>query len=142
MHRDISKRILLSKYSYTGSSVIQVLPIGFFRIPSFSGADVEEHIKGIMAATKACFSSSCEDPAFFSPNDEGMAVWVLIYAAGDSEIQYQHRSSGIKPRPTGCWRLALLVKNTLILGSALDSRCFQPHILSSLFCIKCGPIVT
>ncbi|RZC61016.1 hypothetical protein C5167_022772 [Papaver somniferum] len=119
---DISKRILLSKYSYTGSSVIQVLPIGFFRIPSFSGADVEEHIKGLMAATKACVSSSCEDPAFFSPNDEGMAVWVLIYAAGDSEIQYQHRSSGIKPRPTGCWRLALLVKNTLILGSALDSR--------------------
>ncbi|KAI3953689.1 hypothetical protein MKW98_017513 [Papaver atlanticum] len=119
---DISKRILLSRYSYTGSSVIQVLPIGFFRVPSFSGADAEEHINGIMVATKACFSSSCEDPAFLSPNDEGMAVWVFIYAAGDSEIQYQHRSSGIKPRPTGCWRLALLVKNTLILGSALDPR--------------------
>ncbi|KAI3867403.1 hypothetical protein MKX03_036530 [Papaver bracteatum] len=119
---DISKRILLSRYSYTGSSVIQVLPIGFFRVPCFSGADVEEHMNGIMAATKACFSSSCEDPAFSSPNDEGMAVWVFIYAAGDSEIQYQHRLSGIKPRPTGCWRLALLVKNTLILGSALDPR--------------------
>ncbi|KAI3970741.1 hypothetical protein MKX01_024388 [Papaver californicum] len=119
---DISKRILLSRYSYTGSSVIQVLPIGFFRIPSSSGADIEEHMNRIMAATQACFSSSCEDPAFFSPNDEGIAIWLFIYAAGDSEVQYQHTSSGIKPRPTGCWRLALLVKNTLILGSALDSR--------------------
>ncbi|MCL7037278.1 hypothetical protein MKW94_025583 [Papaver nudicaule] len=119
---DISKRILLSRYSYTGSSVIQVLPIGFFGVPSSSGADIEEHINGIMAATEACFSNACEDPAFFSANDKGIAVWLLICAAGDSEVQYQHTSSGIKPRPTECWRLALLANNTLILGSALDPR--------------------
>ncbi|OVA10994.1 FY-rich [Macleaya cordata] len=122
---DISKRILLSRFSATGSSVFQVLPIGFFSLPRkgpSASADVEEQIKGIMAATEVCFSDSGEDHAFLSSNGEDMAVWLLISAAGDSEAQYEHQANGIKPCSVGCWRLALLVKNTLILGSALDPR--------------------
>ncbi|KAF9591574.1 hypothetical protein IFM89_004628 [Coptis chinensis] len=126
---DISKRIIVSRFSAPHNCVYQFVPVGLFswkRGPSAS-LYIEEKIKGIMAATEQCFSGVCENLDILSFNGEDIAVWLLISAACDSEDQYDHQENSLVMSADGSaldgsWRLAFLVDNMVVSGSALDPR--------------------
>ncbi|XP_058070520.1 uncharacterized protein LOC131219413 isoform X6 [Magnolia sinica] len=123
---DISKRVLLSSFSSPGISIFQVLPVGLFgwqmNCPISTSSKVEEHIKEIIAATESWFSRVDENYDYLLPNGEDIAVWLLVSAASNSEAQYDCPGNDLNATPVGWWRLALLVKNTVIMGSILDPR--------------------
>lgn len=65
-----------------------------------------------------------EDPSL-SSLDEDIAVWLLVSA--DSGMDMQHQVEERTMVPVGCWRLGLLVRNAVVLGSILDPRYFLLH---------------
>ncbi|XP_062162867.1 uncharacterized protein LOC133869800 isoform X2 [Alnus glutinosa] len=123
---DISKRILLSSFCAPSTSIYQFFPISLFSWknegPGFSNSNVEEHVNGIMAATKMWFSESSENSSFLPSEGEDVAVWLLVSTISDSNAQHNFIQSDRQNHSVGCWRLALLVKNMVILGTALDLR--------------------
>lgn len=84
--------------------------------------EVDEHIEEIIATTEMGFSGADVHNGYLPLNGEDIAVWLLVSAASDIDAQL---SPSVKCNrgPIGWWRLALLVKNTVIMGSILDSRC-------------------
>ncbi|GMY25815.1 hypothetical protein FCV25MIE_21057 [Fagus crenata] len=121
---DISKRIFLSSFSASSTSIYQFFPISLFswkrKGPVFSNSSVEEHADGIMAATKTWFSENSGNNSFLPLNGEDIAVWLLVSAISNSDAQ--HIPSECQNSSVGWWRLALLVKDMVMLGSALDPR--------------------
>ena len=88
--------------------------------PVSSHFDMEEHVNQMMASTsKNQFSFEGEDAAV-----------CLLVSSSDSEPQQDYESGDCRPNPVGQWRLALMVKNMVIFGTALDSRCID--LLSSI----------
>ncbi|PQQ04543.1 uncharacterized protein Pyn_31565 [Prunus yedoensis var. nudiflora] len=114
---DISKRILVSRFSAASASICQFVPVSLFTwqikcpVPSYS--DIEEHINELVAATS-------NDQ--FSLEGEDIAVWLLVSSSSDSDAQQDYVSDDCDLNPAGRWRLALMVKNMVIFGSALDPR--------------------
>ncbi|XP_040373477.1 uncharacterized protein LOC112196523 isoform X6 [Rosa chinensis] len=113
---DIFKRILVSRFSVPSASICQFFPISLFawqmNFPVSSHFDMEEHVNQIMASTsKKQFLSEGED----------VAVCLLV-SSSDFDAQQDYESGDCHPNPVGRWRLALMVKNTVIFGTALDSR--------------------
>ncbi|KAA8532878.1 hypothetical protein F0562_033005 [Nyssa sinensis] len=123
---DISKRILVSSFSSPSTSAFQFLPISLFewerRGPTFIDSDGKDHINEIMAATKKSFSKQGENHVFLPLDGEDIAIWLLVSTISDFDVQNDCQSSDCKINPAGWWRLALLVNNMVILGSALDPR--------------------
>lgn len=83
---------------------------------------VDGHIKEIKATTEMGSSGADAHNGDLPLNGEDIAVWLLVSAASDFDAEL---SPSIKcdKSPIGWWRLALLVKNTVIMGSILDPRC-------------------
>ncbi|RVW57988.1 Replication protein A 70 kDa DNA-binding subunit B [Vitis vinifera] len=50
------------------------------------------------------------------------SVWLLVATLSDSDTQHDNQMNDCQTNPVGWWRPALLVKNMVILGSALDPR--------------------
>ncbi|KAG2702523.1 hypothetical protein I3760_06G093900 [Carya illinoinensis] len=123
---DISKRICLSSFSAPSTSIYQFFPISLFNWNSkyhvFSNSNVEEHINGIMAATKMWFSDNSANNSFLSFEGEDIAVWLLVSTISDSDAQHDYIPSYYQNHSVGGWRLALLVKDKVVLGCALDPR--------------------
>ncbi|XP_041015205.1 uncharacterized protein LOC121257969 isoform X2 [Juglans microcarpa x Juglans regia] len=123
---DISKRICLSSFSAPSTSIYQFFPISLFNWNSkyhvFSNSNVEEHINGIMAATKMWFSDNSVNNSFLSFEGEDIAVWLLVSTISDSDAQDDYIPSYCQNHSVGGWRLALLVKDKVVLGCALDPR--------------------
>ncbi|KAM7468461.1 hypothetical protein LguiB_016023 [Lonicera macranthoides] len=121
---DISKRILVSRFSAPSVSVSQLLPVSLFRwknagnVPADCGT--EEHIN-IIDQIKMC-SKGGENHDFVPLDGEDVAIWLLISTVSGPDVQNDYQSSGCQNNPVECWRLALLVKNMVILGNALDPR--------------------
>ncbi|XP_068326514.1 uncharacterized protein [Pyrus communis] len=113
---DISKRILVSTFSASSTSVCQFIPISLFtwqiQCPVSGYSDIEEHLKQMMPAT-------CDGQ--FSLEGEDLAVWLLVSSSSDFDSQ-DYMSGDCDLNPVGRWRLALMVKNTMIFGSTLDPR--------------------
>ena len=76
-----------------------------------------------MAATKMWFSENSENSSFLPSEGEDIAVWLLVSTISDSNAQHNYIPSDCQNHSVRCWRLALLVKNMVILGTALDLRC-------------------
>ncbi|XP_020416377.1 uncharacterized protein LOC18791472 isoform X3 [Prunus persica] len=114
---DISKCILVSRFSAASSSICQFVPVSLFtwriKCPVSSYSDIEEHINELVAAT-----SNNQ----FSLEGEDIAVWLLVSSSSDSDAQQDYVSDDCDSNPMGRWRLALMVKNMVIFGSALDPR--------------------
>ncbi|PQP91673.1 uncharacterized protein Pyn_09746 [Prunus yedoensis var. nudiflora] len=114
---DISKRILVSRFSAANASICQFVPVSLFtwqiKSPVSSYSDIEEHINELVAATS-------NDQ--FSLEGEDIAVWLLVSSSSDSDAQQDYVSDDCDSNSVGRWRLALMVKNMLIFGSALDPR--------------------
>ncbi|CAN0896213.1 hypothetical protein LINGRAHAP2_LOCUS18346 [Linum grandiflorum] len=106
---DISRRTFISRFSAPGASVHAFNPISWFswqtKAHCFSSYNPEDdYVSRTMEATK---SSLTDNP---SPHKEGegIAIWLLI------------STNNATDDPVGSWRLALLAKNTMILGATLD----------------------
>ncbi|EEF50725.1 conserved hypothetical protein [Ricinus communis] len=119
---DISKRIFVSKFSSPSNSVHQFSPISLFHwqreVHGLSYSNVEAHVNRLMDATKMFSGHSINH----SLPHEDIAIWFLVSTAPDSDALHDYGSSHSQINPVGYWRLALLMKNSLILGSALDPR--------------------
>ncbi|XP_068653903.1 LOW QUALITY PROTEIN: uncharacterized protein [Aristolochia californica] len=110
---DVSKQVLLTRFSSPGNSICQVIPVGIFccrKVQSLADLKVEEQIKEIMAETKMSFDGADEDHSFVPSCGENIAVWLLMSTASTED------------QNTGSWRLGLLVKNAVLMGDLLDSR--------------------
>ncbi|KAL5759341.1 hypothetical protein ACOSQ2_018179 [Xanthoceras sorbifolium] len=123
---DISRRVFLSRFSAPNTSTYQFFPISVFSRQRngsvFMDADVEEHINGIMDVTKRLFLECNENNSFLPSEGEDIAIWLLVQSISDSDAQHDNTSSDCQFNPVRLWRLALLVKNMVILGSPLDPR--------------------
>ncbi|RVX02616.1 hypothetical protein CK203_016550 [Vitis vinifera] len=123
---DISQRILISRFAMPSISIFEFIPISLFsfqsEVPLSSNPDVDLHINKIMAATKMWFSKHNENYTFLPLGGESIAVWLLVSTLSDSDTQHDNQMNDCQTNPVGWWRLALLVKNMVILGSALDPR--------------------
>ncbi|KAK9276843.1 hypothetical protein L1049_006380 [Liquidambar formosana] len=122
---NILKRILISRFSAPSLSVFQFVPISLFnwerKGPVFSNPSAEECINRIMAETKMWFSERSKNDAFLPSEEKDMAIWLLLSTVPNSDAPCNFKSD-CQMNPIGWWRLALLVNNMVIMGSALDSR--------------------
>ncbi|KAG0496197.1 hypothetical protein HPP92_000888 [Vanilla planifolia] len=111
---DISKRVLLAKFSSPGNRVCQIVPVSLFNWQSNAGHERNSamHIKQNIQKANCEFSSVS--------SSEEIAVWILISVAVDSEMGHEVQELGTSP--VGLWRLALLVNNMIITGSIFDPR--------------------
>ncbi|KAL5725790.1 hypothetical protein ACHQM5_008894 [Ranunculus cassubicifolius] len=117
---DISKRVILSRFSAPTNCIFQFIPVGLFSWKQGSARadlNVEEQIKGILGSTEKQFSEISKDLDY-----EDIAVWLLVSCVCDSEVSYDHQATTDNMYGDGSWRLALLVDNMVILGNTLDPR--------------------
>ncbi|XP_050203355.1 uncharacterized protein LOC126653495 isoform X2 [Mercurialis annua] len=123
---DISKRILVSKFSAPSISVHQFCPISvLFRqreVNGFSYSNMEVDINTLLDATKMCFSEHSMNHSRPHSENEDISIWCLVFTAPHSDALHDYGSSDFLINSVGGWRVALLVKDTLILGNALDPR--------------------
>ncbi|XP_052187785.1 uncharacterized protein LOC127798326 isoform X2 [Diospyros lotus] len=123
---DLYKRIFLARFSSAGTTVVDFLPVSLSRWQRRSPVSIEpfgkEHIDEIMAATRNSFSEPRLNHPFIPIEGEDMAIWLLISTNFNSDVQHVFESSDHHKNPLDHWRLALLVKDRVIFGSALDPR--------------------
>lgn len=86
---------------------------------------MDAYVEEVMAATSMWFTEQTKNLSVLSLDEKNMAVWLLVRIVPDSDAQHDHISSHFERNSMGLWRLALLVKNMVILGSALDPRCHE-----------------
>lgn len=126
--RDISKRILVSRFSASSTSICEFFPVGLFSWQMkghFSESSVEENVSRMMAATNMWFSEQNKNPSLLPIEGEDIAVWLLVSVISDFDTQHGYISEDSQTNSVGCWRLALLVNNVVILGTTLDPRCYE-----------------
>ncbi|KAJ6689891.1 hypothetical protein OIU85_006208 [Salix viminalis] len=123
---DVSKRMFMARVSSPSASACQFFPISSFSwqrvVHGFHYSTVEEQINGIVDATKLWFSENSECYSLPPLDGEDIAIWLLVSTIPELDTQEDYISSDCGINPVGWWRLALLVKNMLILGGALDPR--------------------
>ncbi|KAL0396900.1 UNVERIFIED_CONTAM: hypothetical protein Scaly_0138400 [Sesamum calycinum] len=115
---DIDKRHPVSRFSSPGMSVLECVPASIFRWQIKGERKTGVLINEIMDATRTWFSGRNENHVF-SPKDKDVAIWLLISTVPDPDSQC-YQPCGQEANLDRCWRLALLVNNTVIIGSALD----------------------
>ncbi|KAK2975934.1 hypothetical protein RJ640_008034 [Escallonia rubra] len=119
------ERILLSRFSAPSTTVVQFLPISLFRWQSKdllpTDPDKEKHINGMVDAIKLRLEGG-ENHAFLPKDGQDVAIWLLISTVSDPVFQHGYQSIDCQVSPIGLWRLAVVVKNTVIMGDALDPR--------------------
>ncbi|XP_073145770.1 uncharacterized protein [Henckelia pumila] len=116
---DIVKRNMVSKFSSPGMSIIKCVPAGIFKWQRKLESMAEEIIDDIMDATKQWFSETArKENHVSSAEDKDVAVWLLISVV-DRDSQHC-QSSAQHANLLGHWRLALLINNTVIIGSAIS----------------------
>ncbi|KAJ7943318.1 DNA binding protein [Quillaja saponaria] len=123
---DISKRFCVSSFSTSTNSIHEFSPISLFHWQAeslgFSHASLKEHAEKIIEASNIWFSEHREACSFLPSDRRDIAVWLFVCITSDLESQHNHMSIDCQPDPARSWRLALLVKNIMILGSPLDPR--------------------
>ncbi|XP_039131144.1 uncharacterized protein LOC120267531 isoform X3 [Dioscorea cayenensis subsp. rotundata] len=134
---DISKRVLLAKFSSEGNKISQMLPVGFLSWKKAcllaTDVEIEEHIKEALQKDVSLFKD--DENICTSSFGDDTAVWLLVSAASDSEAVDDDKVRDARG-PAGGWRLALLAKNMVFTGHAFDSRVSVLDTLAD-YCI-CG----
>ncbi|ERN17864.1 uncharacterized protein LOC18446213 isoform X2 [Amborella trichopoda] len=128
---DISRRVLLGRFSGFECSVDHVLPIGLFsrqkRDPMITGLMEDELRDEAIMATEDWISGG-----YSVSNLEGneIAVWLLISTASHPGEQLSQLPEDSDGNHFGCWRLALLVNNAVVMGTILNPRAKAAAILA------------
>ncbi|KAH7673351.1 WD40-repeat-containing domain-containing protein [Dioscorea alata] len=134
---DISKRVLLAKFSSEGNKISQMLPVGFLSWKKAcllaTDMEIEEHIKEALQKDVPLFKD--DENICTSSFGDDTAVLLLVSAASDSEAVDDDKVRDARG-PAGRWRLALLAKNMVFIGHAFDSRVSVLDTLAD-YCI-CG----
>lgn len=76
-----------------------------------------------MTSTKMGFPEKTENSSFLPLEGQDIAVWLLVSTISDSDAQRNYVQGDFQNNSEGRWRLALLVKDKVVLGRALDPRC-------------------
>ncbi|CAA0828770.1 DNA binding [Striga hermonthica] len=113
---DIKRRNLISKFSSPGMLISGLIPVSAFRWQRNGECKMKALVDGIMDATKTSFLKRFEHHMFSSEGKDA-TVWLLISTPSDPD---SYQSSETEAKLSECWRLALLVNNTVIAGSDLD----------------------
>lgn len=115
---DISTRSQVSRFVSPSNRIFEFIPTSLFAWhPLHSHSTMEDHIDMILAATKLWFSKGINNKTLVPAEVKDTAIWILISTDPDADVNYDSVE-----RPGRCWRLALLVRNQVILGSLLDPR--------------------
>ncbi|XP_024956197.1 uncharacterized protein LOC102628159 isoform X3 [Citrus sinensis] len=119
---DISKRVLVSRFSAARASIYQFFPINLFSWQRNGSVSMDASLELTNTATTSLFSKHSEKSSFCPSVGEDSAIWLLVSTISDSDAQHNCMSRDCQKNPVRFWRLALLVKNRVILGSPLDPR--------------------
>lgn len=124
--RDISKRNCVLRVSASTNPINQFLPVSVLNCQTnslgFNYTSVEEHVDYLLNATSLWFSEHKETCSFPTSEEGDIAMWILVSTTSDVEFQHKCISSHCQINTARSWRLALLVKNNMILGSPFDIR--------------------
>ncbi|KAH9772326.1 FYR C-terminal domain-containing protein [Citrus sinensis] len=120
--RDISKRAFVSRFSAARASIYQFFPINLFSWQRNGSVSMDASLELTNTATTSLFSKHSEKSSFCPSVGEDSAIWLLVSTISDSDAQHNCMSRDCQKNPVRFWRLALLVKNRVILGSPLDPR--------------------
>ncbi|XP_031492470.1 uncharacterized protein LOC116259021 isoform X2 [Nymphaea colorata] len=125
---DVSRRVLLAKFSYSGCSIHHFVPFGFFSgaIPS---VDEVGHQAAVLSTSELSFWGPSGKSACSPMESEDVAVWLLVSTVSCDTYWSNHCFEGSDKSYTGCWRLALLLKDMLILGNTVDTRSSAANVL-------------
>lgn len=116
--RDISTRSLVSRFVSPSNMIFEFIPTSLFAWhPLHSHSTMEDHIDMILAATKLWFSKGINNKTLVPAEVKDTAIWLLVSTDPDPDVKCD-----TVERPGRCWRLALLVRNQVILGSPMDPR--------------------
>ncbi|XP_024007740.1 uncharacterized protein LOC18992450 [Eutrema salsugineum] len=115
---DISKRSLVSRFVSPSNLIFEFIPTSLFAWHTVHNhSTIEDHVDVILAATKLWFSKGVNNKTLVPAEVEDTAIWLLVSTDPDPDAICDRVES-----PARCWRLALLVRNQVILGSQLDPR--------------------
>ncbi|XP_010477867.1 PREDICTED: uncharacterized protein LOC104756910 [Camelina sativa] len=115
---DISKRSLVSRFVSPSKMIFEFIPSSLFAWhPIYSHSTMEDHIDMILAATKLWFSKGIDNKTLVPAEVKDTAIWLLV----STDLDSNPKCDGVES-PARCWRVALLVKDQVILGSQLDPR--------------------
>ncbi|KAJ0257810.1 DNA binding protein [Hirschfeldia incana] len=115
---DIGTRSQVSRFVSPRDRIFEFIPTSLFAWhPLHSNSTMEDHIDMILAATKLWFSKGINNKTLVPAEVKDTAIWLLVSTDPDPEVNCDSVE-----RPGRFWRLALLVRNQVILGSPLDPR--------------------
>ncbi|KAL9420573.1 hypothetical protein AB3S75_038191 [Citrus x aurantiifolia] len=129
---DISKRAFVSRFSAARASIYQFFPINLFSWQRNGSVSMDASLELTNTATTSLFSKHSEKSSFCPSVGEDSAIWLLVSTISDSDAQHNCMSRDCQKNPVRFWRLALLVKNRVILGSPLDPRASAIGVSSGL----------
>jgi len=136
--RDISKRSLVSRFVSPSNLIFEFIPTSLFAWhPVHSHSTIEDNVDMILAATKLWFSKGVNNKTLVPAEVKDTAIWLLVSTDLDSDAKCDRVES-----PVRCWRLALLVKDQLILGSQLDPRYYHTSLSLHGYCLSQAPLVS
>ncbi|KAI9105096.1 hypothetical protein K1719_022812 [Acacia pycnantha] len=132
---DISKRDCVSSFSASTNPFIQFLPVSLFNCqrnsPGFTSTSLGEQVDQLLGATRQWCTDQKEPCSFLPSEEDDIAMWLLVSSPSDIESPHDFISSHCQINTARNWRLALLVKNDMILGSSFNIRTAAIGVLGS-----------
>ena len=124
--RDISKRNCVLSFSASTNPFIQFLPISVFDCRrsslGFPSTSVGDQVDQLLGATRLWFTDQVEPCSFHTSEEGDIAMCLLVSTFSDIESPHDFTSSHCQINTATSWRLALLVKDDMILGSSFNIR--------------------
>ncbi|MCH88968.1 F/Y rich carboxy-terminal protein, partial [Trifolium medium] len=121
---DITKLNCVSSFSASKYPINEFFPISLFDLQTkglgLSYASIEEKAEKLLEATNFWQSEQRETRVYLPTEDA--AMWFLVSTPSDFDCCENHvsTSSHQDVHTARSWRLALLVKNSIVFGSPLD----------------------
>ncbi|KAJ9563742.1 hypothetical protein OSB04_008902 [Centaurea solstitialis] len=120
---DLTRRILVSKFSAKNTSFLPFLPINVFRCPSqpLSGTDdcMKKQVSDIMGETQT-WSLERDNKASVPVEEEDLSLVLLVSSVSNLDLKDERSNKDSGVSPVGCWSLALLAKSKMLSEIALD----------------------
>lgn len=123
LYRDLTRKVLVSKFSAPKTSFLPFVPINIFRCPtqplSTSDTSRKKQVEDIMGETQR-WSLETNNQVPLPINEEHLSLVLLVSSISNLDLHDEYKDSGVGP--VGSWSLALLAKGKLVSENTLDSR--------------------